>query len=701
MIWADPNFLASEANPINAPVISIRIGNYDVPDSHLLDAGSVRFSRGYRFDSGIASTEISFKLNNASGIYSPRMAEFLFFGTTWYRKPVKVWFGYKRAVASPVVDKILVFDGVVMTWGPVVKMKGPGPSDPIQEESVTIVCRDRVSLFLDRKVGVPDAEGAANPLIYGTVVKDALPLNDTILWTPDDTADFETGDLSELTSTTENGDGTFAISTTDPYEGTYCVRAEVETNNDDAYGEIDLGSGQADLLFSVKLKFDTIPSAPANLGLTFLLLRNSAGSNLAALVVLSGGDVRFAHYGKGTNHDTGWNIFATQGRWVRVSIGSNVYSPGVFKVYLDGAEICSYQSNFTQTPRYCRLGLSLGALFSENYVVYYDDVQISETYYGEGHYLPGYPFTSIDGAFSDGTIIPQHGRRKRFRGGLLAKPFRLRFRGRQVTSDSYSTDADYGIVAFNNYENPPDGSIFIKATKNATTHPADMISGLLAEGELDAYEDVDSFAATKAATPNYELGAWFENTTIADAVQEICLSCLYDIIPGPEKIGLKAYLGNEIRSYVKTLGESDLISFQQSIEQEDLKNSIVVKRGWWEYYDRLLYRVQDADLIALLGEMEVELDFTWGQTLMTDAETMCQEIGDALLTRLKAPIDTLRVSCPLSFARLELGDGVLVTYEDFFAYPVIYEVFEKNINASPGRWGVDLTLVRFIGEEAG
>ncbi len=84
-----------------------------------------------------------------------------------------------------------------------------------------------------------------------------------------------------------------------------------------------------------------------------------------------------------------------------------------------------------------------------------------------------------------------------------------------------------------------------RVVKDATTHPVDIISDILAEVGLDEVMDADSFALAKSLTPDYAVGVCFENITAAQAIREIVRRTLYDLWVDFGEIKIRAYLGED------------------------------------------------------------------------------------------------------------------------------------------------------------
>jgi hypothetical protein len=83
----------------------------------------------------------------------------------------------------------------------------------------------------------------------------------------------------------------------------------------------------------------------------------------------------------------------------------------------------------------------------------------------------------------------------------------------------------------------------VRVVKDATTHPVDIISDILAEAGLAEAIAPDDFALAKSLTPDYAIGACFENITAAQAIREIVRRTLFDLWVDFGQIRLRAYVG--------------------------------------------------------------------------------------------------------------------------------------------------------------
>lgn len=695
-------FTAAEARQTGAePVWIITLGDdYEIPQSDILDAGEMSVVRPYDF-SDLASGSYTCILDNSSGRYSPRRAEFIFPERIWYRQEIKIELAYRRPGWQELRDRITLFEGLVLDWQ-VTEAKDFDSRAPYPGLVAVLTCQDHLFLLQERRVGTPADDGELQPLVYGTVVKDALPLQDTILWTPDTTCDAEEGDTSDFDSVTTAGAGTFAASTTEAYAGSYSYKA-VLTNNaaDEAYATVNLsGAAVTNVLISAMVKFTSIPGAFPNRVPFIMGFRNSALTEQINLGCSVAGILQLYVAGPGVV-DCDLDINDLADRWVRLSIGADLAVPGTVRVYLDGNVIGEAAYNYAFAIQYAFFGFHKAAAVATIWEAYFDDIKVTENYYPLGYYLPSAPYTSINSSYRDGVIIPEqapkHWYYRQNRAGF-AQGWVKAVYGRYVSNALYSKSALYGFVAFADLSDQPSGTIFIEATKNATTHPVDINEGILTEVGLDDRIDAANFAAAKAVLPDDVLGCWFDEAAASQALAAVNEKALLDLVENQGEIKLLPYTGAPPAVSVLTLSRSNCFAMEQASDMTALQTVANAKYGWYEKNPLLYYRAQDSDMIAVVGEQPRELDFSYGQAVMSGDADMAAAKADLLLTRMKGPREIFTCSGFLDLARVEIGDGVTVSNSQFNDIDLVYEVFGKVVNCTAKT--VTLTVVRFLGEES-
>ncbi|MCL4503089.1 MAG: hypothetical protein M1438_14750 [Deltaproteobacteria bacterium] len=111
----------------------------------------------------------------------------------------------------------------------------------------------------------------------------------------------------------------------------------------------------------------------------------------------------------------------------------------------------------------------------------------------------------------------------------------------EETWDSVNADPATGMILVTGRS----ASITARVTKDATTHPVDILEDILAEVGLSPAVDQDAFALAKSLTPEYAIGVYFENVSAAQAVREIIRRCLFDFWVDFGEIKIRAYLGED------------------------------------------------------------------------------------------------------------------------------------------------------------
>lgn len=111
----------------------------------------------------------------------------------------------------------------------------------------------------------------------------------------------------------------------------------------------------------------------------------------------------------------------------------------------------------------------------------------------------------------------------------------------EESQDRVTADPETGLIAVTGRS----AAVEARVVKDATTHPVDIITDILAAVDLSETIHQDSFDLTKSLTPNYAVGVCFENVTAAQALREILKCCLYDFWVDFGEIKIRAYLGEE------------------------------------------------------------------------------------------------------------------------------------------------------------
>lgn len=111
----------------------------------------------------------------------------------------------------------------------------------------------------------------------------------------------------------------------------------------------------------------------------------------------------------------------------------------------------------------------------------------------------------------------------------------------EESRDRVAADAETGLITVSGRS----AQVEARVVKDATTHPVDIITDILAAVGLGAAIQQDTFDLAKSLTPSYAIGVCFENVTAAQALREILQRCLYDFWVDSGEIKIRAYLGDE------------------------------------------------------------------------------------------------------------------------------------------------------------
>ena len=84
-----------------------------------------------------------------------------------------------------------------------------------------------------------------------------------------------------------------------------------------------------------------------------------------------------------------------------------------------------------------------------------------------------------------------------------------------------------------------------RVVKDSITHPVDIMVDILAAVGLSEAVDQESFNLAKSLTPEYVVGACFENISASQALREVLQRCLYDLWVDFGMIKIRAYLGED------------------------------------------------------------------------------------------------------------------------------------------------------------
>jgi hypothetical protein len=109
----------------------------------------------------------------------------------------------------------------------------------------------------------------------------------------------------------------------------------------------------------------------------------------------------------------------------------------------------------------------------------------------------------------------------------------------EIDNDRVTAEASTGLIQVSG----KNAQVQARVVKDHTTHPVDIVADILAEVGLSPVINQDSFGLAKSLTPEYAIGARFENVTAAQAIRDIVGRCLYDLWIDFGEIKIRAYLG--------------------------------------------------------------------------------------------------------------------------------------------------------------
>lgn len=700
MIPADQTFIELEKRRGRAETLwFFTIGSYEVPQEDIVDPGSLHLSRAFDFDD-IPTGDNTVILDNLDRKYSPGRSNFILGeGHNWYMVPIKIELGY-RLLNSKIVHRIKLYEGYIKDWR-LSKAKGVSSTSSVEPNQAEISSVSLTYALGQKLLGRTDTDGTRNPLVYGTTIKDAEELTDNIFWDPDTLCDEETGDFSSITTA---GSGTFDASTTEVYAGTYSFKAQITGGGaaDEGYGTVALsGVGVTSFLMSAMVKFTEIPGTFPSRVPFIMGVRNSAGTDVINIACGVDGLLRLWVWGPYTVIcDLDINDILNQ--WVKLSLGADLAVPGTVRVYLDGQVIGQQDASYAFVTSQVFFGFRKSVGSATGWTAYFDDCKVTESYYPICYYLPGFPYSSINGAFRDGVIIPKEAPKywmyRENRAGYGQKWTKAVY-SRYVTNSLYTSSALYGFVSFTDISDPPAGAVLISSTKNATTHPVDIISGIIEDCGLIAKVDTVKFAEAEAVYPNDTVGSWFEDITGLEAIGSISRKTMYDMWDEQGLFKIKAYTAEPPRDEIMAIPEADITDLSEEYDSSNLRSRFTCKYGWYSKNKQLLYQLTDSEAEAQIGVNEEEINFEWSEDISSENLAMVQSLISRLRYRLRKPRHLVTFKLGLKYGRLELGDVVRLTQSEFWQDPILLEIYSKTYNMLDKT--IELVGIRYLGEEDG
>jgi hypothetical protein len=656
------------------------LDTYEVPGEDVLNAGTLLWSKAVDF-SDLTPSDHTLTVLNVDGKYTPGHPNFIFAldPQYYYRRYLKIELGY-RVPGTKIIYKQVIYRGQIQDWGPAEFPEVDTQDAPAAE----IYTQDLISSLLEQAViGNPDDEGNPRPLVYGQVMAPADQVADANPDTPAKTAFFEGGAVTggdAFDSVTEDAGGAVDIDSVNPYGGAYCAYARVSGANQTAYGHLGLAA-QSDIIHCrFRMRLSEIPVSTEAGNCLFMEILNNNGNLVASLEVRSVFKVRLnVKRTSGWAHkEIDWLLNSYQNTYCRVSVVLNRTDDYV-QVYLDNSCVFNWDLGGTLEGDYqtLKVGFATGGT-AETWSAYFDNLEIWNSFYRFLFQIPGSGgCLSIDGVWVDGAIVyysEPSTRRKRYRRKhWLHKRYG---RGRPPNSELITYYPAFRGVGF--AESEMSGEVFILATKDSISHPVDVLTAIFTDAGGIEYIDAPSFAAAKAATPDYMVGCMFENCTALDAVIEVCSKALYDIslqIP----VRLIPYQGAAPAS-VKTLTDADILTLNSTDQPRKVVNKLVTRYGWYEHDDRSKIESKDLTSIKFLGEKLAELSLEWGEAVATNSRLMAQTVTDLLKVRLGRAPREVNSTGLIGLATLLLGEGVTLNSAALGRPADVYELTELTID---------------------
>lgn len=640
-------------------------------------------------------------LANRDNKYSSTHANFVFAAEPHSEKKIlRLEMAY-RLPGGTYTERITLYEGTVQEWGPT-----PGGGDKktgkLQEHTATIPTRDLIADLMDLKVGVPGDDGKPNPLVMGEVFRQLDQLADETLGGPDGEADFEGGDTTGLAGVDSGSGGVVAVESTDPINGTYYLHTEVPNANAYAKGRLNLTGAGAEVLFTALVRFAAIPEAPVDKNMHFMGLFDNAGNENVQLFV--GSDFRVSVYAASEYKETDWYVNRDVGVVKTASIGVSGYAAGTLKVWLNGNEVLTWDADWSALSiKGGFIGPHNGGT-AEAWEVDSDDWKIYPNWWPQLFRSPGGPYESIGTVYVEGAMrvgpepLSASQNRRGLRYGPAGVPVSL------VSGVTKTTGVEkypeYGAVAFTDYANKVSGTVAAYLRKDDTVHWVDAVRALLAVHGKDGYLDETAAAAAKAATPDDSAGYYFDNMTVANAINALASSCLFAFFRTGYLLKIKAYTGAAPATYDLELTPANLQNWSPIKREREIKNKIFVKYGRYPQNNRFSHIAKNEESISFLGMYDSEIDLSWaGSCIGSDNGPMAQRNANALLSRLVGGrLDIEEAVSILTLMRLQAGDLVRVNVPDIGS-PLIMEVAKKTVDLMPSK-GTRLILNKYLGEQA-
>ncbi len=152
---------------------------------------------------------------------------------------------------------------------------------------------------------------------------------------------------------------------------------------------------------------------------------------------------------------------------------------------------------------------------------------------------------------------------------------------------------------------------------------------------------------------------------------------------------LQAYTGAPLSEPVMDLTPHVRRRVSGGLNMEDLTSRVDGSNGWSDRNPDLHYEMVDPQLQNLLGDTNEELDFSWGNPVMSENSEMMRAKVMLLFGRLSQPRETVDIEGWGPWLRLELGDTVSLDGVNFLIHSKTITIGVLPV--------VNLGLVRFLG----
>ena len=672
-------------------------------------AGSVSMEAPEDFSDLVAGSHSGLLLNNRQGafvdsvwvpapLFSPNKSSFFLSQQDWYDLQLKIELGWSKGgwfrsgfgedewLSEGFTDFVTLFLGKVKSWGPVNRAVGSPNNVEVYAEDFILDC-------LQKRICLPAADGTPAPLTYGEFLVQADPIIARSVIPPLKTATFEDNNFNELAYKVESGGGVFSIVTPglDGISGTRAARATITGANQSAYGVLQVPVA-GELFATGKIRFSTIPAAPANLNMTFLKIVDAAGVSNFAIQVYNTGDIYSLQGGQSK-----FNLQAYEGVPLEFGIWTVPGTPGHWRLWISGEEILTHDdTTLTTLPSAIHFGAITGGA-AESWVIDFDDIMVWDHYHRNAFVVPGAPFAALGPVYLDNIAQPESKAVGAYTQTLIRLP-------------------EYGMVQFDS-DDPEfevSGDVMVRVVENAGgRHALAIITDLLDRAGLTPYIDAAALAAAYLAVPDDIINARFEGGAaesrglkdyaslglpIADALKEICSRCLYWIFVDAGNIKIVPYTAAPLvtpTDPLQILTASNKWENSQVIDLANVHAFVTVIYGWYDRNPAFNYVAGTQEP----GGQGIGLDFSWGGAVATENRLIAMAKADLLLKFLSAQERIDPVITTLAGARLELMSDVVNLADELLSdAPINYLIAAKEVGLDLENRMTTLTLRRILGE---